>query len=228
MTLLEMLNAVMSESSFLTRTSWASSNDPDAKQVVAIANRVAYEMYNWVPWPEMRETATVTLTTATSYALPSDHQSIIPDSAWETDGSRKVDLPVPDGEWFMYKFSSLTTAGTIRAKIVGSNLEVIDPVEGQEFSYRYISKYPVLSSALVRKEKFTNDTDTFVLDDMVFILGVQAHWQQAKRMPNYLEFMQNYMSKMAEAYGRSMGAQKIGCRGTTVARRAPYYPLYRT
>lgn len=227
MNLKDMLNQVLLQSGFLKKAEFVGTEDPDDLQMVAIANRVIYEMYNFYPWNQMRVSYTLNLTDEEEYDLPDDYQSYIPDSAWETDGSRKVDVPVSDNEWYQYKFSSLTTAGVIRARFYGDKIQVIDPVSGQEFSFEYISKYPIVASTSERKEFFSSDLDGIVLDDQVFILGVQAHWMQTKMMPQYMEHMVNYRTKMNEAIGRTNAAQTIGGRKQQ-GRRSPYTPLWKT
>ena len=261
MTLLEILNNVLMQSSFLPKDSFAANADPDDQQMMAIANRVAYEIFNWYDWGIIRNVAVLDLVVGqNSYPVPADYQSIIPDSAWETDGSRKVDIPTSDAMWYQYKFSSLTTAGTIRARFYGDRIEINEPFAGGSFTYEYISKYPIRAGfdvgipaaaeaewsippaspaseigsywdtdywAVVgaRKEFFTADSDTWLLDDILLTLGIQAHWQQAKQMPSYAEHMMNYRTKMAEAIGRSNAAQTLG--GTTGRmRRDPYTKLW--
>ena len=222
MTLLDMLNAVLSQSSFLRRPFFSASADVDDVQMMAIANKTAYEIMNFYDWMELRTSAEITLVSGTTeYSLPTDFQSWIPDSAWEEDGSRKVDIPVSNAVWYQYKFSSLTSGGTIRARIYGDTLQVVEPFDGGVISFEYISKYPILDVALAPKELFTADSDTFLMDDQLLILGVQAYWQQAKMMPTYQEHIANYMVKMNEAIGRTTGGQTIGGI-TQIGRRAPY------
>ena len=226
MTLLEILNNVLTQSSFLEKASFTNNADVDDKQMVSIANRVAYEIMNYYDWGGLRQIGVISLVEgSTQYQLPDDYQSYVPDSAWETDGSRKVDVPVDDATWYQYKFSSLTSGGTIRARFYGDFVQVIEPFDGGSFSYEYVTKYPIRGSEGAAKELFTKDSDTFILDDQLLILGIQAHWQQAKLMPSYMEHMANYMTKMTEAIGRSNAGQTIG--GTpAMTRRDPYTKLW--
>lgn len=226
MTLLEILNNVLTQSSFLKKASFTNNADIDDDQMVSIANRVAYEIFNWYDWGELRVVGQVDLIEGQNvYVLPADYQSIVPDSAWETDGSRKVDIPTSDQMWYQYKFSSLTTAGTIRARFYGNTVEVIEPFNGGSFTYEYVSKFPIRDIEDNPKEFFTADTDTWLLDNQVLILGVQAHWKQAKQMPDYKENMQNYMQKMNEAAGRTNAGQTIG-GAPALMRRDPYTKLW--
>ncbi len=81
------------------------------------------------------------------------------------------------------------------------------------------NKLSVQDSAGV--EQFSVDTDTFLLNDQVLTLGIQAHWMQTKMMPQYQEMMVNYVKKMGAAIGRDGVRNTVG--GTPQQfRRAPY------
>ena len=232
MTLSEILNEVLSQSGFLIKGTFTNSPDPDDRQMVSIANRVLYEIVNWYDWSVLRKTHTVNIVVdqdSNRFRLPNDFQSFVPDSAWEEDGSRKVEYPVPNGRWFMYKFTPFSDGGTIRVRQYGNELEIHDPVEGESFKLEYISNAPVVSSEQIPKVKFDDDNDEFLIDDQVLILGIQAHWMQTKMMPQFQQHFQNYMNKMAEAVGRDSGGSTIGGVGGGYEwsrRRYPYTPLY--
>jgi hypothetical protein len=241
MKLIDMLNQVLSQSGFLERGSYVNSNDPDDKQMIAISNRVAYEMMNWFPWPELRKPFTITMRNLLDdqdepqpsepqirYRLPDDFQSLIPESVWEQDGQRQAEFPVPSGRWFQYKFTNWSDGGTLRMRMYGNEVEIHDVEPGQSIDMEYISKYPVKDESGALKASFNNDNDEFLLDDQVLILGIQAHWMQTKLMPQYQEHYSNYLSKMAESISRSSGSRTLGGRSTKYfGRGAPYYPLYR-
>ena len=229
MDLKDILNNVLGQSGFLQRSSFTSSGDPDDVQMVAIANRAAIEIANYYNWSELRTASTINLITGTTlYDLPSDFKDMVPGSLWELDGERPVEYAVPDGRWYMYKFSTWSDGGTIRVRRYGSQLEVHDPETDSGFQFEYVSKYAVRATAGTPKEFFTLDTDTWALDDQVLVLGIQAHWMQTKLMPQYVEMFANYNRKMTEAIGRSFGGRTIGGINSSLAGdRSPYYPLYR-
>jgi hypothetical protein len=235
MTLREMLNEVLAQSGFLERSVFTSSSDPDDRQMVAIANRVACEIKGFYNWSGLRQSTTIVMTETggvpdVRYDLPANYCSMVPDSVWETDGSRKVDLPVPENRWFLYKFTSFSDGGTIRARLYGDQIEIHDPEPGESFSFEYIADQVITDSAGQPKTNFTEDTDVWILDDQLFILGVQAHWAQTKLLPQYEQWYANYLAKMNEAIGRDASGQTIGGQtadGDWLSTRSPYYPLYR-
>ena len=228
MNLKQILNAVLARSVFLQKDSFALSVDPDDVQMMAIANEVISEYRDFYPWSRLSETFDLDLTLDTVYDLPEDYLSVTPDSAWETDGSRKVDLPVPRNRWFMYKYSSLTDAGTVRARLYGNTIEINEPGLASEISLEYVSKYTVLDSDGNPKEYFTADSDTFKLDDDTLIKGIQGYWAEAKMMPQADRWLQRFNKGMTAQIGIDNSAQTIGGIGRGMDRRSPYYPLWRT
>jgi hypothetical protein len=230
MNLKQILNNVLEQSGFLARGQFTDSSDPDDKQMVAIANRAALEIMNYFMWPSLQTSFKLDIIgTQTRYKLPADFLDVMPNSAWELDGERAVEWPVPQGRWFMYKFTSISDGGRLRVRRYGDEIEVHDPETDTGFQFEYISKWPVLNDQSVRKELFTEDTDTWILDDQVLILGIQAHWMQTKLMPQYVEHFANYNRKMAESIGRESSGRTIGGfrpGGNGFGRGAPYYPLW--
>jgi hypothetical protein len=220
--ILEIMNDVLSQSGFLKRPQYFNSSDPDDVQMTAIANRTLLEISEFYAWSPYRIPFEITLNEGQeNYALPSDLKWIVGDSSWETDGSRKVDDHISDAEWYQYKFSSLTSGGIIRARVYGNEMQVQEPFNGGKISFEYISNFAVKDSEGAVKEQFTQDTDTFLLNDQLLTLGIQANWGQTKLMPQYQEWGENYMKKMNAAIGRDGVRNTIG--GTPQQlRRAPY------
>lgn len=196
--------------------------------MVAIANRVATSIIDFYPWSGMLSAHTITMTSATVYPLPDDYKEIIPDSVWELDGSRQVELPTPDNRWYMYKFSAFSDGGVRRAKLRGKTIELYDPQPGESFSFEYQSNSAITSSDSTPKSSFTNDNDLWTLDPEMLIKGIQAKWGHAKMMPQFQKWEQDFMQEMNSAIGRDAGGRTVG--GTNDEsmwdRKSPYYPLY--
>jgi len=120
MDLKNILNNVLAQSGFLERGSFTTSADPDDKQMIAIANRVAYEIMNYFAWTDLRTASQINILPGQSrYQLPGDYQDLVPNSAWESEGERQVEWPVPDGRWYMYKYTAYSAGGTYRIRKYG-------------------------------------------------------------------------------------------------------------
>ena len=244
MNLKEILNNVLAESSFLEKPSFASSADVDDKQMVAIASRMAYKIFNFYNWSAMRKTWVLEMTEDpdanndgtpddpvpnTVYDLPSDWQTLVPDSVWETDGSRRVELPVPENRWFLYKHTVFSDGGTMRARLYGKTIEIHDPEPGESMTMEYITNTPITASDGTPKQRFTADDDEFILDPEMLITGVQWKWAHAKMMPQVAEWRQDHMTAVNGAIGRDAGGRTIGGQSANsdwMRNRGPYYPLY--
>lgn len=229
MILKDMINQVLSQSGFLKKSSFTNNPDTDDEQMIAIANRVNKEIMEFYRWTALRKQFTINVIDGqTQYQMPDDYLTVVPESVWQENGSRQVEIPVPDGRWYMYKFSDESGGGQIRARMYGKVMEISDPVDGDVIDLEYISNSPVIGDDTLPKELFTDDNDTWLLDDQVLILGIQAHWMQTKLMPQYQEHMGNYFRKLNNAIGREAASSTIGGIGKNLGRRDPYYPLYRS
>lgn len=233
MTLRDMLNEVLSQSGFHKKAAFTSSSDPDDAQMVSIANRVAVEILGFYNWSPLRQTTTITMTETggvpdNRYNLPANFYSFVPDSVWELEGNRQVELPVPEGRWFMYKYTAFSDGGRIRARLYGNQIEVHDPKVGEDFQLEYIVSQPITDSGGTPQATFINDTDLWLLDDQLLTLGIQAHWAQTKLLPQYEQWYANYLAKMNQEIGRDAGGRTIGGPFPSWSnRRDPYYPLWR-
>lgn len=228
-TILELINSARSEMTFLERSSIANSSDVDDKQLLAVANRTAKYIRDFYDWEVLRTTKQYTMTAATAYDLPDDFRAYVSDSAWHDQGSRKVELPVADNRWYAYKFSAFSTAGIIRARLKGTQLIVLEPNAGEVIDLEYVSKYVVQAADASYKENFSVDTDTFVLDDELFIAGFKAKWSLAKSLEQAGAWDMEFNNMLGMSIGRDAGGRIIGGSDTDRTNRfAPYYPLYRT
>ena len=148
MNILTILNDVLGQSGFLQKASFFGTQDPDDIQMVNIANRTAYEIYNFYTWSALRQSFSITMAEWPEdynpggknppitpdtiyelqyyYPLPADFQSGVSDSAWEKDGSRTVDLSTPERDWYMYKFAAFSDGGILRARIHAGMVQAPD------------------------------------------------------------------------------------------------------
>jgi hypothetical protein len=78
------------------------------------------------------------------------------------------------------------------------------------------------------KELFSEDNDTFLLDDRLLIWGTQAMWQEAKEMGTAQSKHAFFMEQLNLAIGTDTGSITVGGPGVGLGRRDPYYPLYRS
>lgn len=227
MNLKDILNSVLLESGFVEKDQFAQTTDPDDKQMVAIANRVSQEIMKWAQWSVLKKDHTVVMTDSLTYPLPTDFLHLVADSVWEVDGSRQVELPTPNGRWYMYKFSAFSDGGTLRARLYGDTIELYDTQSGEDFIFEYVSNMCITDVNGVPKPYFTMDNDIFILDEETIVRGVQAKWAKTKMMPQADEWRGEYFTTMSGAVARDVGARTIGgLGGDGRMNESPYYPLW--
>lgn len=229
MNLKEILNEVLSQSSFLKRDSFAGSVDPDDQQMVSIANATADNIRTFYPWMKLRTSLDIEFQEGQyRYALPNDFDGFVPNSVWEANGSKPVDIPLSDRQWYKFKFSSAGSGGMIRARLYDNAIEIAELNPGQTISLEYISKWIIQSSASEGKERFTSDTDTFRLDDQMLILGIKADWADTKEFAQADKWKGQFWNKLTREIGKTTGSSTIGGYPKSYGNGSPYYPLYRT
>lgn len=226
MNLRDILNEVLAQSAHIKKANFANSSDVDDVQMVSIANRLVFEVRNFYPWGDLRKEFSISVIGGVSnYPMPSDFDTMVPDSGWETEGSRPIEVPVPDGRWYRYKNSAFTDSTTIRCRFYGNELQIADPVDGDKFTFEYMSKFTVMETGGTLREKFVSDTDIYLLDPDVLILGIQSHWAHTKGLPQTEQWRANYLSKLGQLIGRQEGGKTIG-GAKKMPEPSPYTPLW--
>lgn len=225
MNLRDILNEVLSQSSHIRKANFANSSDVDDVQMVSIANRVADEYRDYFAWPALRVEYSIQIQDGVDrYPMPEDYDGLVPDSVFE-DSDTKVEIPTTDRRWYAYKYGDAPSS-VIHARMYGHEMQVQDPVAGATIRMEYRTKWVVVASNGARKERFTDDTDTFLLDDQVLIRGIQAHWAETKLLPQAAAWGDRYRRILNQNIGQRVGAKTITSGDHRIG-NAPYAPEYR-
>ena len=184
MNLKQILNQVLSQSAFLERDAFATSQDADDIQMVAFANRAGHERREYFPWNYLRKSIQIPLVQGQlSYDLPEDFDWYVTESMWKSGGARHVVIPTSDRYWAFIKAGNPGTRINYYAKLIQGKLEFTAVNGGDVINLDYISKYAVMDSTGTMKEYFDSDTDEWVLKDYTLILATKAYWKGEKEMP---------------------------------------------
>lgn len=226
----DILNEALSKSAHIKKSAFVASNDVDDQQMVAIANDVVDFINDWYSWGELRKIFSITMQSGqTRYATPADFNALVPDSMREQDGTRKVEVNVPDRRWFQYKFGTLNTGPIYRVRLYGDEVEFAEIDIGQTVEMEYYSNHLVKDDTGVTKEFFDSDTDTFVLNDRMLILGIQAFWAETKELPQADRWMARFIKRLNTEVGRTTQGETIGGhREREVIGNSPYTRTYIT
>jgi hypothetical protein len=228
MILKEMLNQVLSQSAFIKKSAFVTSNDVDDQQMVAIANKAQLEIIDMYDWPQLLRSGEIKMIGSTRrYQMPSDYRSLVPDSMFKENSNERVEIQTPERRMYEYKFSATSPGPGIHARFIGNDIEFYGVNADDIVRFEYVSKWGVQDDTGSVKHLFNSDTDAWLLEDNLLILGIQAHWADTKMLPQTQLWRGNYMSKLNEAIGRNTGGRTIGGVRTRGRNRSPYTPLYR-
>lgn len=217
----DMLDSVLLRHSFNAKGTFVGSSDIDLLQMVEQANKANIQFRRFYPWRTLKKTDTITMDGSLAYDLASDFDYLVPESAYKTTSGIPVDLPASDELWGWLGANSNVSGRTYIGQIIGGQLVLAQEVTGDVITYDYISKHAVQATGGgSTKERFTADTDVFLLDEEVFLLGVEAHWSKAKGFDDAPQLMGEFKTAMRNWIGNDSGAKTI--RPYRRPRRGPW------
>lgn len=209
MNLKSVLNQVLSECGFAESQNFFNSTNTDIKQLVALANRSARVLAKH-PWQALRKTTSITLTTATSYDLPSDFRQFLPDTMWANGRADKPDFPASNDYWAYSEARSIDSSVRYKLRLEGGKLHVLSPVVGETVAYDYLSDHPITDSIVsTTQARFERDADIWTLDDDLLQMDLVWRFKKLKGLPDWqidLQDFENYKRKMI---GTDQGSQSI-------------------
>jgi hypothetical protein len=224
MTIKEILNQVLNEIGFQEEESFFTSESDEAKQLAALANRELNFLQKY-PWQALIKTQTVAMTTDETYPLPTDFRQYVFDTAFTED--RKAWFPISSEKWSYDEARNTISGRSPEVRIIGGELAIRNPANGQTLRLEYVSDAPVLDGdGTTYKSRFEFDTDTFILNDDLLILGVMWRFKKAKGL--------DFEAELAEARGMLKKEQSTDKNAQTIyfgdgpyyGPHAPYADLY--
>jgi len=116
-----------------------------------------------------------------AYAMPFDVDKLIPSTMWDRSYRWQILGPLTPAQWQVL-LSGLQPAGPRRRFRIMNDQFVINPVpyDSNELVYEYYSCNWCMNSSYQTQPRWTSDTDTYLLDDDTFILGLKWRFRRAK------------------------------------------------
>jgi hypothetical protein len=179
----------------------------------------------------MRTEGTLTMTTATAYALPTDLRYIVADTMQAQDLERFLVFPTTTSEWYYLKSRTTSSGIRFKARIVNGQIEFEEPQTGMVVIYEYLTKNIISSSGAASpdKELFTADTDTFLLDDDLLILDVKWRYKRETGVEGWQLDQRDYELYKDTHVAKEAGSGSLNMAGTSdVDVATPYYPLWQS
>ncbi len=193
---------------------------------------IANESLNFIlrahTWQKLRKTATISMTTATSYTLPADIKYYVADTMNADGQERFIRYPTPDDVWWYFKSHS-PTGIRYHVRMTDGELEVLNPDSGIDLLFEYISSYAVRESKVTtpNKAEFTADDDVWMLDDELIILDLKWRFMKIKGVEGWQEEAKVAENHLRKLIGQEGGATALnfGGKGEWV-NHEPYTDLY--
>jgi hypothetical protein len=160
---------------------------------------------------KLRKEGTITLTTATQYTLPTDLNYIVPNTVNVEDQERYVNFPVSTPEWYYLKSRTTSSGFRYKARMADGSLEFDTVNSGDVVIYEYMTKNVVYSDgdATPSKERFSNDSDTFLLDEELLIRCVKYLYKMEKGLEGWQNDKALYDQYKKKLIGREKGSKSL-------------------
>lgn len=187
-----------------------TSADPNVRQLVALLSRAGNAIAIRGEWSRLtHETLHTTL-------AQEDQGSIYDITASGATAFRKIKLgtvwdrtdklpvfPIDPQEYQSVK-ATISAMPRYRYRLVRGHLFMTPtPPAGHVFAFEWISKWWIQDQAAAIKERFTSDTDTFLVERELLRLSLMWRWRKAKGF-DYTEEYEEYETRLSETLGHDV------------------------
>ncbi|MEM6833289.1 MAG: hypothetical protein AAF562_06660 [Pseudomonadota bacterium] len=185
------------------------STDRTSIELRAVVNEVAERIADAHDWEVLTEEETNTGDgTTEGFDLPSNYVRMPKDAqVWSTRWQRPM-LQISSDDWLRLDIRQYDLV--IGTYIIRGGQIRFRPVlaSGELAKWNYVSNLQVSPSTGNNKERFTDDTDTFRLDDRVLETTLIWEWRHRKGLP-YAEDMKTAEIALARAISDDKGARIV-------------------
>lgn len=205
-----------------------SSTNRFEQEIIDLANEVVAEIVKAHDWRALilqRQMPGDGVTTA--FDLPDDYDRMpkntnVGRANWYTWGY----VDCPDLNFWDDLRNGLASPSPGYWIMLGGQIQFIPPISADTTAeFYYVSKAAVIDGDdNSRKNEFTKDSDTFVLDERLLTLGLIWKWRQMKQL-NYAEDLKNYEIRIDQLSGEDKGSRVLRLGNRTVGWDATWaYP----
>jgi len=182
---------------FSTPSSIFGNNDPDALLLKQAAKQMGRELVREYSWQSLYTEYTFdTVASTVAYDFPSDVQRFANITFWSDTDDWPL-LKVSNIGWRELN-SGVTVSGILFYFTIFGDQVQLHPAPGdvRKIDFDYYSKNYALSSGGTDKADFSDDSDTFRLDDELATQGIVFHFLKRKRLP-YAEEKAEYLTTIS-------------------------------
>lgn len=198
------------------------STDTQVRQLFALANEEGRASARSHDWQAL--TSEFTFSTAATpdqlTALPDDFDHFYSNSMYDRTTIRPVLGPITPQQWQAIQAYPQINSVNISFRIRGNiYLATPTPSAADTVAYEYVSMNWCLAANGSGKAAFTADTDTTVLPEWLFTLGLRWRFRKSKQL-DYAEDFRTYQSELQQLQARDGGNGNIDITGRNL-----YNPL---
>lgn len=197
-----------------------ASTDPQVLQIRRGIEDLGDDLAKRGPWQELVVEKTFTTIAAedqgaTTTVFGSDFSYILSYEIWDRTQRRVVAGPAEPNEWQYRKAVNLSGPIHVYRIRRGKFLVNPAPTAGHTWALEYVSKNWILAAdGTTYKSRFTADTDTLVLPEDLFRMGLAWWWKKEKGLAYAQEFavyeenIANHMTRAGGLRVLDMGARE--------------------
>jgi hypothetical protein len=210
--LLTALNEAQRECSLTVTAAIAADGQETQNLLLRLANKEAKEIIRRKDWPALRRTQTFTASLASlqSSGKPSNFDRAIPGTFWNRSTDRQIGGPLNNEEWALAFGQPVTSTISQWVQFRYDGLHVFPaPTVAETLAYEYIINTPVLAvDGVTYKTAFTADTDTYLLDEELLVLGVVWRYLKTKGR-DYAEALKDYELRIESEINANRSARTL-------------------
>ena len=227
MSLLTICQNVADFTGFERETTIIGNTSPTARQLLALAQREGKQLMRATSWPILLKEHTFSTTSGTqSYALPTDFDRFISDTAFNRTDLDKFTGPLTPQQYQLDRHGTASAGITQRFRLKSSsNALKFDitptPTATETVGFEYVSSHWNQKTDGTSQAAFTVDTDTGILDELLIELGVTWRFKQMHGL-DYAEDFRQYQLELRQAVSRSGGSPVISLDDARRLRVSPY------
>lgn len=222
MSLLDIAKAVALECRIEEPNSLIGNPNNTARTILAMANREAQILSTRGGWQRTTQILEFdTVIGQTDYDLPADYLYSIPRTDWDRTARWALIGPINPQDREHLLAWNIKEVPRFYYWIRLNKITLFPiPDQVRHLAFEYVSKNVILDQdGITLKSKFTADTDTTIIPEELFTLGVK--WRMLKSLTlDYAEDYEEYKSQLDLYFSRTIGMREISLSGERV-----YMPL---
>jgi len=216
MSLFSTVKAVMDGNGWPAPTiSVASSQDQNMRQCFALCNQVLQSISFKKDWPELiREHEFDTIANQREYDLPADFHHMVAPSAFNANQYYQIKGSLTPIQWWRRSITGAPDFGdSYRVDAFNGKINIAPtPSAPERLVFMYITKNIAKNATGDPIDRYSQDTDTSVIDEEMVRLGLSWRWRQKKGL-DFTAEMAEFSNAMKHRFAQYSNFGEINVGG---------------